>query len=177
MRTPKILLAARALAVLAGLGLLAWLALRGPAPSGPREGSPAPPLELVDLGGQSASLEQYRGRVVLLDFWASWCGGCIEELPRLKSLHAAYHPLGLELLAPSLDEGGRADIAAFAREQGIPWRVFTMEPERARAYGVLGLPTKYLIGRDGIVARKYVGVPDPQELERDLRSLLERRAS
>lgn len=165
-------LAAWSAAAAAGLAV-AWWALRGAqAPEGPVEGAAAPELRLADLSGQAASLSQYRGKVVLVDFWATWCEACREELPDLKRLHGNLHPKGFELLGASLDEDGRKALLPFVAENSIPWRVLLGDENAVRAYNVYGLPAKFLIDRDGIVARKYVGWVEPAELERDIEALL-----
>lgn len=168
--------------VLAGAALLLLLGLWGlrffaSSPAGPTIGAAAPEFRLPDLTGQTASLVQYRGKVLLLDFWATWCVTCEEELPFLKRLHAAYRERGFELLAVSVDEQGRGILAPFAEKRGIPWRILLADAENVRRYGVFGLPTKYLLDREGVVASKYVGWTDPTALEKDLQALLERRPS
>lgn len=155
--------------------LIYRLARTPPRPGGPREGSAAPRLRLVDLSGQTATLEQYRGRVVLLDFWATWCDACNEELPSLKTLYADFHGRGLEFLAVSVDEAGRKALLPFVAQNAIPWRVLLADSDVVESYRVFGLPTKFLIDPQGIVARKYVGSVDPKMLEQDIRELLRRK--
>jgi len=141
------------------------------------EGKPAPPLVLADLSGQTASLAEYRGKIVLLDFWATWCVTCLEELPELKRLYSALAPRGFELLAPSVDEEGRKALLPFVAKHGVPWRVLLADRPSLRLYPVFGLPTKYLIDREGIVSRKYIGPVPVSSIENDVQSLLQRRSS
>lgn len=133
---------------------------------------PAPPTEFTDISGQTASLQQYRGKVVLLDFWATWCAACIDELPDLKKLHAALRGEDFELLAASLDEAGPAAVRPFATRNAIPWRIAFADEASIQDFQVFGLPTKFLIDRKGNIARKYIGGVDPRSLEQDIRKLL-----
>lgn len=173
MNRPPWLLKASA-AVAAAL-IAAAVVVFGRGESAPREGSPAPALELADLDGQPAALTHYLGRVVLLDFWATWCEQCQEELPELKRIHGAYRGRGFELLAASVDAEGRKALVPFAGKNRVPWRILVADAASVRAYGILGLPTKFLIDRDGIIARKYAGPVEPAELERVIRTLIEKK--
>lgn len=141
-----------------------------------REGSPAPVLALVDVSGQEAALTQYRGKVVLVDFWATWCTTCIHELPDLKRLYQTYRPQGFEILAPSMDAEGRKVLLPFIAEHGIPWRVLIGDLESSQTFDVYGLPTKVLIDPSGKVVRKYSGAIDPSRLEKDIQSLLPQKS-
>ncbi|MBI3549739.1 MAG: TlpA family protein disulfide reductase [Elusimicrobia bacterium] len=147
-----------------------------PANIAPRtaEGLPAPGLVLTDLSGQKAALGDYKGKVVLLDFWATWCDACKEEMPDLKKLYAKLHPQGLEFLAPSMDEDGKKVVVPFVAENSIPWRVLLASEESVRAWSIYGLPTKFLIDRNGAIAHKYVGAVDTAEIERDAQTLLKK---
>src|SRR5581483_10660627 len=84
-----------------------------PKPGGPEPGKPAPDFRWTELSGQEVALAHYRGRVVLIDFWATWCATCEEEQPALRALYARFHPQGLELLAPSMDETGRNALVPY----------------------------------------------------------------
>ncbi len=145
-----------------------------PADSGrAREGSPAPSLHLRDVAGQSIALP--RGKVVLLDFWTTWCASCTEELPQLRELYRKFRGRNFELLAASLDEDGKRALIPFIAQQNVPWPVALADSGAAAAYGVYGLPTKILIDERGIVSRRYVGPIDAGVLERDIENLLSRR--
>jgi thiol-disulfide isomerase/thioredoxin len=149
-----------------------WLAKPGSEGSGPSVGTRAPDHVWTDVSGRTAALSHYEGRVVLLDFWATWCASCQEELPGLLEVYRRHRAEGFELLAPSLDEDGRKALAPYLAAHPVPWRVLLSDLDDAKAYHVFGLPTKYLIDRRGRVAKRYVGPVDPAELERDLRPLL-----
>ncbi|MBI3299782.1 MAG: TlpA family protein disulfide reductase [Elusimicrobia bacterium] len=164
-------ISAAALAV----GVLAFLAVQPG--GGPAVGTPAPEFRLADLSGRTATLAEYKGKVVLLDFWATWCSTCEAELPDLKAVHRRFAKDDFVLLAASLDEGGPEVVARYASEKALPYRVLFGDQNTAGAYRIFGLPTKYLIDRDGIISRKYLdGVPLP-DLERDIQAQLDRRPS
>jgi len=137
-----------------------------------REGSPAPRLELTDVSGQRATLAQYKGRVVLLDFWATWCDSCAAELPDLRRLHEKYRGDGFEILAASVDVGGRRKLLPYIAEHSIPWRVLLADADATSAYRVWGLPAKFLIDPEGLIARRYEGQVEPRVLEGEIRRLL-----
>jgi len=167
------------LALIAGPAVLAiaifWLAT--PKTGGPQPGQLAPDFHWIELSGQNVALSHYRGRVVLIDFWATWCTTCEEEQPALISLFDRLHSQGFELLAPSMDEGGRKSLVPYLSNHPIPWKVLLSDSEDARIFQVIGLPTKFLIDRSGVIAKKYIGPVDPQVLERDVRQLIAQEAS
>ena len=149
--------------------------LAKPAPAGLAVGSPAPEFRLADLSGRSASLADYRGKVVLVDFWATWCSSCEVELPELKKVHAKYPAAEFALLAVSVDEAGPGVVARYAAEKALPFRVLFADEATPRAYRVFGLPTKFLIARDGTIVKKYLDPPARETLESDIRSAIDRR--
>ena len=108
----------------------------------------------VDLDGESISLADYRGKVVLLDFWAVWCGPCLGEIPRIKAVYEKYHDEGFEVIGVSLDEDA-AVLREFIEEQEIPWRqIFDGQKwagHLVQRYGVHGIPAPFLIDREGKV--------------------------
>ncbi len=140
-------------------------------------GQPAPALDLPVLqnGAARVSLASLRGKVVYLDFWASWCGPCRVSFPQLDDLHEELSPRGFEVLAVSVDET-REDALAFLRELpvGYPvaWDGGGVTPQ---AYDVLGMPTGYLIDRDGKVRLVHRGFRrgDGARLRSEIVKLLE----
>ncbi len=117
-------------------------------------GDPAPELVSTLLDGSPIRLSDYRGRVVLLDFWATWCGPCIAELPNVKRVYQKYHDRGLEILGISLDSDRKA-LADFVKKEGLTYpQVFdgkAWQTEIAKAYGVWSIPSVFLIDREGIL--------------------------
>ncbi|TPW20899.1 MAG: redoxin domain-containing protein [Elusimicrobia bacterium] len=149
--------------------------LAKPAPAGLAVGSPAPEFRLADLSGRSAALADYKGKVVLVDFWATWCSSCEVELPELKKIHAKYPADQFALLAVSVDEAGPDVVARYAAEKALPFRVLFADEATPKAYRVFGLPTKFLIGRDGSIVKKYLDPPARETLESDIQAALDRR--
>lgn len=161
------------LAALAAGLLVYTMAGRARTPRPPvKEGAQAPALRLTDVAGQSATLAQYRGQVVLLDFWATWCDSCVLEVPDLRAIHSRYRSKGFEILAASVDVDGRKALLPFIAQHSIPWRVLVADSDTTRAYKVFGLPAKFLIDSEGLVSRRYDGPVDPRVLETDIRRLL-----
>lgn len=144
-----------------------------PAPEGVGLGAAAPAFRLAGINGRSESLSDHRGKVVLLDFWATWCDTCRSELPMLKALHAKYPGKDFQLLAPSVDEGNPREVASFAEANALPYPVLIADFAVIRRYRVSGLPAKFLIGRDGGIAARYIGPSDADRLEADIKKLIE----
>ncbi len=122
---------------------------------------PAPDFTLPTLSGAPIRLSDLRGKVVLLNFWVTWCRSCRAEMPTLDALYQQYKDRGLEVLAVNLDTAPIAKIQAFVGDAGVSLRV-GLDPSSstARTYRVLGLPTTYLIDRAGNVVVCEVGGRD-----------------
>ena len=115
-------------------------------------GKPMPDFLATDLDGNPISLQQYRGKVVLLDFWAVWCGPCIAEMPNIKKVYNTYKDEGFDIIGISLDTD-EAKLRDYLKENELPWRqVFSGEGWRspiARQFGINAIPAPWLIARDG----------------------------
>jgi cytochrome c biogenesis protein CcmG, thiol:disulfide interchange protein DsbE len=128
-------------------------------------GARAPGFTLETLDGRSVSLGQYRGKVVLLNVWATWCSPCVWEMPSMERLYRELAPRGLEVVAVSVDAvgpgAGRTGlrfIEQFVEDLGITFTVLhDGGGEMRRAYGVSGLPTTYLIDRNGMIVHTRLG--------------------
>jgi peroxiredoxin len=121
-------------------------------------GDRAPEFRLQTLDGRQVSLSDFRGKVVLVHFWATWCPPCVEEIPTLDRL---YHQLGgrdLELLAVSADESGADAVTVFMKKNRIDVPVL-LDPDRtaARLYGTFKFPETYIVDRQGVVRYKAIG--------------------
>ncbi len=125
------------------------------------EGDRAPEFSLPSLAGKPVSLSSYRGKVVMVHFWATWCPPCVEEIPTLERLYRAYFGKDLEILAVSVDEGGAGAVEQFMRKNRFALPVL-LNPDRstAKAYGTFKFPETYLVDREGIVRRKVIGAAD-----------------
>jgi len=126
-----------------------------------REGDRAPEFSLLSLDGKAISLASYRGKVVMVHFWATWCPPCVEELPTLERLNRAYAGKDLEILAISVDEGGAGAVGQFMQKNRFALPVM-LNPDQsvARQYGTIKFPETYLVDREGIVRRKVIGAVD-----------------
>jgi peroxiredoxin len=133
--------------------------------------SPAPDFTLQDLSGRNVRLSDLRGKVVLVEFWATWCPPCRASIPVIEHLHQTYAEKGLVVLGISIDEGWDA-VKSFAREQGITYTVLKGSDEVSQQYMVRVVPTLFLVGKDGIIAKQYVGGEEEETLAQDVQSML-----
>ena len=143
-------------------------------PASAKVGAPAPTFQLADMDGKLVSLSQYRGRTVLLDFWATWCDSCQEEMPQLETAYRRHRDKGFTVLAASMDHQGRSAIAPFAAKYKLTYPILLSDGKTATAYGVFGLPTAYLIDNGGVIVQRYVGPIDAQTLENDILTQLQK---
>ena len=136
-----------------------------PAPdAGPAPDAEAPGFALPALDGGAVALEGLRGRPVVLDFWATWCAPCVQQVPVLNAFHEKHGDAAV-VLGVSVDTDGRDVVAAFAAEHDIRYRVLLGSPDLARRYGALGFPTLFVVGPDGAIDSSHVGVVSEEELE------------
>ena len=120
---------------------------------------PAPGAEFRNAGGKRLTLADFRGRVVLLNIWATWCGPCRAEMPSLDRLQALHQSDGLAVLAVSVDGGGAAPVRRFFQQSGIRNLSLYLDANNAtaRAFGARSIPTTLLIDRDGNLVGSLVG--------------------
>lgn len=119
------------------------------------------------------SLDDYRGKVVLLDFWATWCPPCRSELPSLNKLYAEYKARGFEILGMTVDQGDPQAIAHKVVKLGVQYPTVLAGPEVQQAFGgIRVVPTKFILDKDGKVRKYYQGVVSEEELRNDIESLL-----
>jgi cytochrome c biogenesis protein CcmG/thiol:disulfide interchange protein DsbE len=145
----------------------------GKAPGAGGGGAEAPPLALPDLGGRKVELAAYRGRVVAVNFWATWCGPCLEEIPGLAEAWRTHRDRCFEILGVAEESGGRDDIAAAAGKLGIPYPVLLdADGSAASAFRVPGYPRTYLVDPGGKVRRVFDGALSRRVLEEALGPLL-----
>jgi thiol-disulfide isomerase/thioredoxin len=168
---------------LAGLGLaLMPLESRAQLPQQPqqqpvirfvRDPDTAPDLKAKDLNGKELSLEAYKGKVVLLNFWATWCGPCRAEIPSLIRIQEAYKDR-LQIIGMDLDDDDEEQLRAFVKTQGINYPVAKTSVSVRLAYGgIAALPTMFVINQDNKVVQKHVGLFNPALYEIEARSLLD----
>jgi cytochrome c biogenesis protein CcmG, thiol:disulfide interchange protein DsbE len=135
-------------------------------------GALAPDFSLPQLNGESLKLSAYRGKVVLLDFWATWCEPCQEEIPRFVNLQNEYKQEGLQIIGVSMDDSSDP-VRDFYRRLKMNYPVVMGNAKIGELYGgVLGLPIAFLIGRDGRIYTKHIGATDTSVFQREIVSLL-----
>jgi peroxiredoxin len=132
----------------------------------------APDFSVTDLSGQTLQLSRYRGKVVVLNFWATWCSPCRGEIPRFVDLQTRYGRDGLQIIGISLDDDPKL-VRAFYQQLRMNYPVAIGDAKLAEQYGgVLGLPVSFLISRDGRIYAKHVGEADAALIEREIKSAL-----
>jgi len=132
----------------------------------------APEFVRADLAGRSIDLKSYRGKVVLLNFWATWCAPCQIELPKFDAWQKKYSAQGLQVLAVSMDDGD-APVRRTVRRLRLDFPIVMGDAKLGDEYGgVLGLPVTFLIDREGRVVAKLKGETDLAALESQVKQLL-----
>lgn len=138
-------------------------------------GHPAPSFTLRTAEGKRVSLSDYKGKAVLINFWATWCAPCKIEMPWFVDLHKQYAPQGFEILGISEDDSTvtRAQIVRFGQKEGINYPLLMGDDAVSHRYGgVEFLPTSYFVGRDGKVVAETAGLVSKNEVEANIRKAL-----
>jgi peroxiredoxin len=138
------------------------------------ERKPAPEFALKDRSGTTVRLRNYRGKVILLDFWATWCHGCKEEIPWFSEFERKYASQGLAVVGVSLDEEGWKVVKPFLETANVPYRIVLGDDPTAKKYGIDNMPDTFLIDRHGRIAATYVGLVDKDDVEANIKALLSR---
>ncbi|HEX9023137.1 MAG TPA: TlpA disulfide reductase family protein [Geobacteraceae bacterium] len=141
--------------------LLAALLLTFPAVASavPKKGEPAPPFKVTTTSGQQVTLANYRGSVLIIDFFASWCQPCKRSIPHLIELNRKYGKKGLQILGLSLDED-KDDLVDFITPLRLNYPAALANEDLQAEYGLRSLPTFFIINKKGVVAEKYMGLTD-----------------
>jgi cytochrome c biogenesis protein CcmG, thiol:disulfide interchange protein DsbE len=159
------------LAFIAALGLM--VALRAPAQSPTIIGAPAPDFALADLDGNPVRLAELQGRPIVLNFWASWCGPCVEEFPLLREAAARHADAGLVVVGVIYQDRSEAARDFMARH-GATWAAAMDPGERvSTAYGILGPPETFFIGRDGRISARQFGQFSAASLEEKIAAIID----
>ena len=129
-------------------------------------------LTLKDVQGKPFALSDYKGKVVVLDFWATWCPPCRKEIPGFIELYNRYRSRGLAVIGVSMDES-TSDIKRFAKHFKVNYPILlgAGRDDLERAFGSLPLPTAFVIGRDGRICAKHDGLTPKEQFEREIGSL------
>jgi len=137
------------------------------------QGVPAPDFTLPSLDGRKVKLSDFRGKAVLLNFWATWCPPCKVEMPWFADLQKQYADDGLVVLGVAMDDTEPATIAKFASDLGVNYQVLLGTDKVSDDYGdVQYLPTTFYIGRDGTIVDKMTGLLDRKEIESAVKKTL-----
>jgi thiol-disulfide isomerase/thioredoxin len=132
----------------------------------------APEFKAKDLDGKDVSLDGFKGKVVLLNFWATWCGPCRAEIPSLIQLQTKYRD-EMQIVGMNVDDEDETEVRAFVMGEGINYPVVMTSPQVRLAYGGIGaLPTVFIINTEGRVVQKHIGLFNPALYETEIRALL-----
>ncbi len=171
-KRPRIFLVAAVMAVLSAVACGQSAELAGDNRPNLSEKT-APDFALTDLSGKMVRLSDFKGKIVLLDFWATWCGPCRREIPDLIRLQKEYADKGFTILGISVDGEGAAVVKPFARQFGINYPVVIASSRVTAAYGgIQAVPTAFLIDREGRILKTFVGGQGKADLEQAVRSAL-----
>ena len=142
------------------LAIAAWAAYVSLRPA------PVPHVRIATLSGEAVSTDSLRGKVVLVNFWATWCADCLNEMPNMVDTHRKYAPRGYETVAIAVQKDDPVLVAQFAARRALPFKVAVDESgEAAASFGVPRVtPVSYLMDRKGRLLKRYVGEPDWAEL-------------
>ena len=147
------------------LAVVLGVAACGPAPRS-KEAKAAPPFDLPDLNGGRVSLDSLKGKVVVVDFWATWCGPCIKEIPEYAEFYRKNQARGIEVIGIVMDSGSPQEINDFVREYQIPYRQLVGDEKTSDAFGVnQGFPTTFVLDAKGVIRSKMLGAP-PTKFEK-----------
>ncbi len=120
---------------------------------------PAPPLELKDINGKTVKLSDYKGKVVVLNFWATWCPPCRKEIPGFIELQNQYGTKGLQFLGVALDEEGLSKVKPYVDKNPISYPILIGDPKGVARYGEMGaIPVTFIIDKKGVIRQNYVGM-------------------
>jgi peroxiredoxin len=125
------------------------------------KGAPAPDFSLPDLDGKMTSLADYRGKVIFLNIWATWCPPCVEEMPSMEKLYQELKGEGFEILAVSVDVSGGEAVIPFMKKHGLSFPALLDTKGSVKSlYQTTGVPESFIIDKDGIIAEKIIGPKD-----------------
>ena len=138
------------------------------------QSGPAPDFSLQALDGKTTRLSDFRGKAVLLNFWATWCGPCKIEMPWFVDLQKEYGSQGLQIVGVAMDDASKEDIAKFAKDMGVNYPILIGKEAVGDEYGgVPALPESFLIARDGRIVDRIIGLKGKAEIEDAVKKALD----
>ncbi|WP_264738245.1 TlpA disulfide reductase family protein [Cytobacillus firmus] len=143
-------------------------------PVGLEKGNLAPDFELSDMEGNPVKLSDYRGKAVLLNFWASWCPPCRAEMPHMEKLYNKYKDENFDILAVNLTntEKNSGDAEKFVKELGLTFTIpMDVKGEAGSDYNIMAYPTSYFIDSDGVIREKVLGALNEEYMEKEIKKL------
>ena len=143
----------------------------------PGSGFPAPSWQMPDLNGHPVSSAEYQGKILVLNFWATWCPPCRRELPELNAFHQERLAQGVVVIGAATDDRGAEVVAPFAQRNRLTYPILIADTNIQQTFAITTLPTTLVIGRDGRVAARYLGSLTAAELNRAVAPLLGSGAS
>ncbi len=137
--------------------------------------APLPEFSLPTLKGQTMRSEDLKGSIVILDFWATWCEGCITEIPAFNRLEQKYSQRGVKVLGMAVQSGWAKDIRKFAKQYKVRYTLLVGNDDTVSQYGVISFPATYVIAPGWKLHKKYLGVSATKaaDIQRDIEMLLE----
>lgn len=136
-------------------------------------GSVAPQFTLKDIDGKSVSLNDYKNKVIILDFWATWCPPCREEIPDFIALQNEYGKKGLQIIGIAVDRDGIKSVKPFYENMGMNYPVLLTDGKVESKYGgIRAIPTTFIIDKKDSIAKKYVGFRSKATFEKEIKELL-----
>jgi thiol-disulfide isomerase/thioredoxin len=131
---------------------------------------------LKDLNNADVRLADFKGQVILLDFWATWCGPCITEIPEYNKLQAKYADKGVKVVGVTLVSGAASEVKPFVARHNMKYTVLMGDDEQAYDFNIIGFPTTFIITPDMKIYKRYIGVTPKKsaQIEADIERLLEK---
>jgi peroxiredoxin len=137
------------------------------------DSKPAPMFTLKDLNGNTVSLSDFKGKVIILDFWATWCPPCVKEIPHFVELYDQYNDREFVVVGISVDREGVGVVKSFVQKYKVDYPILMTDGQVEKAYGnIVSIPTTFVIDSEGKIRSKYIGYRDKSVFEKDIKALL-----